>query len=59
LPNPQRWTGPYLERAPGPDPWGNAYRYKNPGKHNPDSVDIFSIGPDGQQGTEDDIGNWQ
>jgi len=59
LPDAQRWTGPYLERAPGPDPWGNDYRYKNPGEHNPDSVDVFSIGPDGQEGTEDDIGNWQ
>jgi len=26
---------------------------------NPDSYDVWSMGPDGQSGTEDDIGNWQ
>ena len=40
------------------DPWGNDYRYRNPGTHNPTGYDIFSIGPDGQEGTADDIGNW-
>jgi general secretion pathway protein G len=30
-----------------------------PGKHNTDSFDVWSVGPDGQDGTEDDIGNWQ
>ena len=29
------------------------------GKHNSDSFDIWSTGPDGQDGTEDDIGNWE
>jgi len=59
LPNPARWNGPYVERELGPDPWGNDYRYKNPGEHNPDSIDIFSLGPDGIEGTDDDIGNWE
>ena len=40
------------------DPWGNSYQYLNPGKHNPDRYDIWSMGPDGQPGTADDIGNW-
>jgi general secretion pathway protein G len=30
-----------------------------PGKHNPDTFDVWSVGPDGQDGTDDDIGNWE
>lgn len=52
------WRGPYLESIPK-DPWGNEYLYENPGKHNPSSYDIMSVGPDGRANTEDDIGNWQ
>lgn len=51
------WRGPYLESIPK-DPWGNDYLYENPGKHNPNSYDIMSLGPDARSGTEDDIGNW-
>lgn len=40
------------------DPWGNEYQYRRPGKFNPETYDIFSFGPDGKEGTEDDIGNW-
>ena len=40
------------------DPWNHSYQYLNPGKHNPDRYDVFSMGPDGQTGTDDDIGNW-
>jgi len=52
------WRGPYLESIPK-DPWGNDYIYECPGKHNPSSYDIMSMGPDGRSGSEDDIGNWQ
>ena len=52
------WAGPYLEVA-GVDPWGNQYQYVTPGKHNTDTYDTWSYGPDGQDGTEDDIGNWE
>ena len=52
------WRGPYLDSIPQ-DPWHNDYIYECPGKHNPSSYDIMSMGPDGQSGTEDDIGNWQ
>ena len=41
------------------DPWGHKYIYEYPGKHNTNSYDLFSAGPDGKAGTEDDIGNWQ
>jgi general secretion pathway protein G len=39
------------------DPWGRPYVYEFPGKHNPDSYDIYSLGPDGKGGN-DAIGNW-
>jgi general secretion pathway protein G len=40
------------------DPWGHPYQYRNPGKHNPDKYDVFSMGEDGLPDTDDDIGNW-
>jgi general secretion pathway protein G len=40
------------------DPWGHSYQYRNPGKHNPDKYDVFSMGEDGLPDTADDIGNW-
>jgi len=52
------WHGPYLESIPK-DPWGNEYVYECPGKHNPNSYDIMSMGPDGRVGGDDDIGNWE
>lgn len=30
-PIPTDWQGPYLRREPGADPWGNPYRYEQPG----------------------------
>lgn len=56
--NARNWHGPYLDAAPV-DPWGNAYLYTYPGKHNPTSYDLWSAGPDGKSGDQDDIGNWQ
>jgi len=53
-----RWRGPYLDRD-AVDPWDNPYKIAAPGKHNPDSYDVWSTGPDGQDGTADDIGNWE
>ena len=47
---------PYLNRLPV-DPWGRPYQYLNPGKRG--EIEVFSSGPDGQAGTEDDIGSWQ
>ena len=37
------------------DPWDNPYRYRCPGIRNPKSYDLWSLGPDGEVGTEDDI----
>ena len=57
----QNWHGPYLQSESGipNDPWGSPYIYECPGKHNPYSYDIMSMGPDGRSGTDDDITNWQ
>ena len=38
-----------------PDPWGNAYNYKPPTDVMLADYDIFSSGPDGVPGTEDDV----
>lgn len=48
------WHGPYLDQIPQ-DPWKQDYIYERPGKHNPASYDIYSMGPPGEQMV---IGNW-
>jgi general secretion pathway protein G len=48
-------NGGYVKRLEN-DPWGNEYQLLNPGENG--DIDIFSMGPDGEAGTEDDIGNW-
>ncbi|MBU2877529.1 type II secretion system major pseudopilin GspG [Aliiglaciecola lipolytica] len=48
-------TGGYINRLPN-DPWDNPYQLVSPGEIG--VIDIFSNGPDGEPGTEDDIGNW-
>jgi len=52
------WQGPYLNRTEFKDPWGNSYIYRSPGQQNVDTFDLFSAGPDGTEGTSDDITNW-
>lgn len=56
--NENEWKGPYLKRGVPKDPWQNEYVYKYPGQYNEYSYDLYSYGPDGTQGTEDDIKNW-
>ncbi len=58
LASPTKWRGPYLETPVPADPWSNPYRYEYPGKFQEDWPDIWSYGPDGSDGTDDDIGNW-
>ena len=52
------WHGPYIERGIPSDPWGNPYVYRYPGQYSVSGFDLHSCGPDRQDGTEDDIGNW-
>jgi len=55
-PIPRRFPeGGYVKRLPK-DPWGNDYVLLNPGEQG--KMDVFSSGPDGEVGTDDDIGNW-
>jgi general secretion pathway protein G len=59
-PVPGNWKGPYLNPAViKKDPWYHDYTYQYPGTHNPTGYDLYSPGPDGIAGNEDDIGNWQ
>ncbi len=53
------WQGPYLKDASGlKDPFKNEYQYKYPGDVYEDAYDLWSMGPDGKDGTEDDITPW-
>ncbi|MEY2838995.1 MAG: type secretion system protein [Pseudomonadota bacterium] len=57
-PVPSNWR-PYLEKLPQ-DPWGQPYKYLNPGLKG--EVDVFSLGADGKEGGEGkdaDLGSWQ
>jgi general secretion pathway protein G len=57
----ERWHGPYVAEGtkyPILDPWNEPYQYRYPGVHNKTGYDIWSKGPDKQDGTDDDIGNW-
>lgn len=59
LPDPTKWDGPYLrDNFQTHDPWGNPYQYQAPGERSRDGYDVWSFGPDGITGTDDDIGNW-
>jgi general secretion pathway protein G len=58
LNDPTKWDGPYLGKEVPLDPWGNPYQYEYPGKYRIDGPDIWSLGPNGIDGDEDDIGNW-
>lgn len=42
------WNGPYVKGGVPTDPWGNPYRYANPGANG--GVDIVSLGADGAPG---------
>ena len=56
--NADGWHQPYLGRGLSRDPWGNSYVYLQPGQHNTDTYDLYSYGPDGQEGGGDDVDNW-
>lgn len=58
LNNNQDWE-PFLKKQSIPlDPWGNEYQYRYPGQENEYGYDLFSFGPDGKEGGDDDIDNW-
>jgi general secretion pathway protein G len=49
------WSGPYLDRAVPADPWNNPYQYELVDQ---DTFRIWSFGPDGVDGTADDISSY-
>lgn len=51
-PLPKKWR--QLMQSVPLDPWGTEYHYESPGKRNPKSFDIFSLGPD-RKVSEDDL----
>jgi len=57
-PIPQGWKAPYLSDGIN-DCWENPYQYLCPSQHNRPDFDLWSFGPDGKDGTKDDITNWE
>jgi len=60
----RKWAGPYIDGSKLPiDPWGNEFEYEfDVAESGSDSTQpafprIFSVGRDGQAGTDDDIAN--
>lgn len=54
-----KWKGPYLLKEIPPDPWGNPYTYRSPGRNG--GYEIVSLGADGKEGGENedsDINSW-
>lgn len=59
--SPRNWRGPYISRLVPMDPWGRPYVYISPGRANPQSFDLYSLGRDGKEGGEGedaDITSW-
>lgn len=55
------WNGPYLSKAPGPDPWGRAYEYLVPGEAGL-PFGVRSLGADGLpggSGAAADVVSWE
>ena len=58
---PRNWRGPYLSRVVPLDPWGRPYVYTAPGKANPSSYDLYTLGRDGKvggTGEDADLTSW-
>ena len=58
----EKWRGPYLTED-AVDPWGNALNYEVVESGSAETVSVpvkvWSNGPDGTSGTDDDIKNWK
>jgi general secretion pathway protein G len=51
-----RWRGPYIKKGNDlKDPWGNEYQYEQSVDGTQSVFIIYSAGPDGSPGNEDDI----
>jgi len=57
----RNWRGPYLRRVVPDDPWGRPYQYVAPGRANPASYDLYTLGRDGRPGgtgEDADLTSW-
>ena len=58
----ERWAGPYLKNSQIPvDPWRNELKYErlDSSSEGGPAFRVFSYGPDGQEGTDDDISSFK
>jgi general secretion pathway protein G len=59
----ERWSGPYLEGGKIPlDPWRNELKYERldqTADTTKPPFRVFSYGPDGQEGTDDDVSSYE
>lgn len=58
----RRWRGPYLRQEVPLDPWGRPWVYRIPGKVNPGSYDLYTLGKDGRiggEGENSDVTAWK
>jgi len=57
----EKWKGPYIDSLNKlKDAWGHEFKYlgNEDAKANADRYDIWSVGKDGEDGSDDDIKNW-
>lgn len=52
-----KWDGPYLKEASPKDTWGFEWVYRSPSEVEGIAYDLLSVGPDGEEGTDDDLTN--
>jgi general secretion pathway protein G len=52
-PVPKRWAS--AGKDVPLDPWGEPYKYRNPGKIDGSTFEIYTLGKDKQEGTDDDM----
>lgn len=55
------WRGPYLSKLVTPDPWARPYVYAGPGRANPQTFDLYTLGRDGKlggTGEDADVTSW-
>jgi general secretion pathway protein G len=52
-----KWDGPYLKEASPKDTWGFEWVFRSPSEVEGVAYDLLSVGPDGEEGTDDDLTN--
>ena len=52
-----KWKGPYLQSPLPTDRWDNEWGYRDESEYG-QPYDLWSNGPDGEEGNEDDITSW-